>query len=193
MDRTIKKKDVNLNKIGLLKPFQCRVCFKTYTNKYRLGLHVDSKHGGVRYPCDQCGYEATQKSSLITHNNAVHANIKYQCDKCEYKATQKSSLKTHQDSIHTSVKFACDQCIHETSKRSNLIKHKDKIISFFSILKFEKFSKMQISNKSQIVPTTRRDELGNGSAVCGQAAHFDWGYGSKFEVLGPVGNDQYFG
>merc|ERR1712129_440693 len=77
MDRTMKEEDVNVYNIDLLKPFQCRVCFKTYTNKYRLSLHVDSKHGVVRYPCDQYGYEATQKSSLITHNNAVHANIKY--------------------------------------------------------------------------------------------------------------------
>ena len=110
MERMIKYEDVNLDKTELLKPVQCKVCLKAYTNKYRLGLHMDSKHDEVRYPCDQCGYEATQKTSLIIHHNALHANVKFQCDKCEYKATQKSSLKTHEDSIHTSIKFACDQC-----------------------------------------------------------------------------------
>ena len=72
----------------------------TYGN---LKKHKDSKHKGIRYPCDQCDFSATTLSNLKAHKNAKHLGIRFPCDKCEYSANQRQSLKRHKKSKHNIV------------------------------------------------------------------------------------------
>ena len=62
--------------------------------------HLKSKHGGIKYPCDQCDFKATQKSNLLTHLKSKHEGVKYPCDQCDYKATTKGSFLIHFKSKH---------------------------------------------------------------------------------------------
>ena len=65
-----------------------------------LNKHIQSKHEGARYPCDQCDYQATQQFHLQTHVQSKHEGVKYACDQCDYQATQQFSLKRHIQSMH---------------------------------------------------------------------------------------------
>ena len=47
--------------------------------------HVESKHEGVKFLCDQCNYKATQKGHLKAHIQSKHENVKFHCDKCDFK------------------------------------------------------------------------------------------------------------
>jgi len=58
--------------------------------KGNLKKHVDSVHGNVRYPCDQCDYKATQKGSLKMHIGSVHGDVIYPCD--QWNAKWKANL-----------------------------------------------------------------------------------------------------
>ena len=62
--------------------------------------HVQSKHEGVRFPCDQCDYKAVQKPSLVRHIKTVHEGVKFPCEECDYKAAQKFTLMRHKKSKH---------------------------------------------------------------------------------------------
>ena len=41
-----------------------------------LKRHKESKHEGIRYPCDQCGYAATTVSNLKQHKESKHEGIR---------------------------------------------------------------------------------------------------------------------
>ena len=51
----------------------------------------------MRYPCDQV---ATQAGGLKRHIENKHEGIRYLCDQCEYVATQSFYLKMHQKRKH---------------------------------------------------------------------------------------------
>ena len=53
---------------------------------------MESKYGGVKYPCDQCDYEARHKHSLFTHFKSKQGGVKYLCDQCDYKVKYKNNL-----------------------------------------------------------------------------------------------------
>ena len=42
--------------------------------------HIQSKHEGIKYPCNQCDYQATKQGSLQTHIQSKHEGIKYPCN-----------------------------------------------------------------------------------------------------------------
>ena len=62
------------------------------TNKQYLKQHKQSKHDGVRYPCDQCDYAATDPSNLNKHQQSKQRGVRYPCDQCDYSATFKYLL-----------------------------------------------------------------------------------------------------
>ena len=35
-------------------------------------IHIDSKHKGIKYNCDQCDYKATEKRTLKMHIESKH-------------------------------------------------------------------------------------------------------------------------
>ena len=55
-----------------------RVCDFEATTKSRLRVHVQSKHGGIRFECTQCNSTFTRKFFLSKHVKTIHMII--QCD-----------------------------------------------------------------------------------------------------------------
>ena len=79
--------------------YSCDQC--EYTgSRAALKHHKESKHDGIRYPCNQCDYAATTSGSLKTHNESKHEGIRYPCDQCDYAATKLDKLKIHKESKH---------------------------------------------------------------------------------------------
>ena len=60
--------------------------------------HIMSKHEGVRWECEYCGYEATQPSNLKRHIKYKHKGLRYECSNCEKQLTTRSSLLRHMKS-----------------------------------------------------------------------------------------------
>ena len=98
-------------------------CDKKFSQPSDLKTHVDSKHKGIRYSCDQCDYWAKQFGCLERHINLVHLNIKnYNCGQCDYRATHLGDLKKHVKSVH--LKISCSRKKHHAySHSSNLNRH----------------------------------------------------------------------
>ena len=71
------------------------ICKYIATVKSQFKTHIESIHGGVRYPCDQCQYKATTISTLKRHIESIHKGAAYLCDQCQYIATIMSSLNTY--------------------------------------------------------------------------------------------------
>ena len=71
-----------------------------------LRRHTQTKHEGLRFPCDLCDFFATRKSTLKTHIKSIHEGVKYPCEICAYAATQKSALKRHMNTVHNPNKLA---------------------------------------------------------------------------------------
>ena len=40
-------------------------------------MHIQSKHEGVKYACNQCDHQATRQSNLTQHIQSVHEGVKY--------------------------------------------------------------------------------------------------------------------
>ena len=70
--------------------------------KQTLRFHNQSKHGDIKFDCDQCEYKATTKSNLSVHKLSKHVGIIIDCDQCVYKATQKSSLSNKNQNMKES-------------------------------------------------------------------------------------------
>ena len=59
--------------------------------------HVEYKHEGVKYKCNQCSdsYEYSSKAGLRKHTETVHKGVKYQCNHCNYQASERGNLHRH--------------------------------------------------------------------------------------------------
>ena len=58
-------------------------------------MHVQLKHEGFVYSCDQCDYKASYKHAFRIHKQSIHEDIKFDCEQCEYKATKEGHLRVH--------------------------------------------------------------------------------------------------
>ena len=106
--------------------YECK-CGVKYAEKFKLKLHISSKHGGERYSCDQCDHKAIQRSHLKAHKLSIHAGVKYSCDNCDHIATTKSSLNAHVQVQHDGVRYQCDQCDYVSKTNAYLSLHKQSI------------------------------------------------------------------
>ena len=87
--------------------------------KKALKSHKESKHEGIRYPCDQCEYAATRLGHLKSHKESKHEGcegVRYPCDQCEHTFMAVSDMKKHKRSKHP-----CDQySIIESHEKAEL-------------------------------------------------------------------------
>ena len=65
--------------------------------------YLESKHEGVRYPCDKCEYDVTISCHMKEHFESKHDGVRYPSDKSKYAATEAGSLKRHIKSKHEGV------------------------------------------------------------------------------------------
>ena len=72
----------------------CQECdYKKHQNSH-LKEHIQSKHGGVKHPCQECDFPSIiLKSSLGKHIQSVHKGIKYLCQNCYTKQHEMPPFK----------------------------------------------------------------------------------------------------
>ena len=58
------------------------------------------------YNCDKCGYKATKEGNLKKHVELKHEGFCYYCDQCEYKA--KEACKRHVSTKHEKACNQCE-------------------------------------------------------------------------------------
>ena len=63
------------------------------TRQWVLKVHKESKHEGIRYPCDLCKYVATEQTNFKRHKKSKHEETRFFCDKCEFATTRLHNLK----------------------------------------------------------------------------------------------------
>ena len=85
--------------------------------------HIQSKHEGVNYPCNQCDFKSTTQKYLTTHIQSEHEGLKFSCNQCHKQYGKMSTLKRHIQFIHESKKYACDECDFQATKQKYVRRH----------------------------------------------------------------------
>uniref|UniRef100_A0A671FSF7 Zinc finger protein 658 n=1 Tax=Rhinolophus ferrumequinum TaxID=59479 RepID=A0A671FSF7_RHIFE len=90
------------------KPYECKDCGKTFSQRITLCVHQRIHRGEKIYRCHECG------KSFATHlyvHQRIHTGEKpYECNECGKTFPQNSSLRIHQR-IHTGEKpYGCLEC-----------------------------------------------------------------------------------
>ncbi len=82
----------------------CSVCQKSFAEKRKLELHVNSVHLELKpFECKFCGIRVSQRGSLNTHIKRFHSETleqKLQCAQCDRKYESASKLVSHIEEVH---------------------------------------------------------------------------------------------
>ncbi|XP_023028530.1 uncharacterized protein [Leptinotarsa decemlineata] len=101
------------------KPFQCKICSKSFVRNNRLKIHTGEKP----FQCKFCSKSFIQESNLKYHEKIHTAEKPFQCKICSKSFAKPSALKDH-EKIHTKEKeFQCNICSMSFIRNSELIKH----------------------------------------------------------------------
>nr|XP_049695842.1 zinc finger protein 568 [Helicoverpa armigera]XP_049695843.1 zinc finger protein 568 [Helicoverpa armigera] len=106
-----------------LKPFECNVCHKRFTQHGGVLQHMRMHTGDRPFPCTFCPKAFTQKSGLDQHLR-IHTKVKpYRCVVCNKTFCQSVHLKQHMRT-HTNVApFQCGICDKRFKQSSHLNYH----------------------------------------------------------------------
>ncbi|XP_034838845.2 zinc finger protein 829-like [Maniola hyperantus] len=106
-----------------LKPFECSVCLKRFTQQGGLQQHMRRHTGDRPFPCTFCPKAFTQKSGLDQHLR-IHTKVKpYRCVICSKAFCQSVHLQQHMRT-HTNVApFQCGICQKRFKQSSHLNYH----------------------------------------------------------------------
>lgn len=106
-----------------LKPYECDVCHKRFTQLGGVLQHMRMHTGDRPYPCTFCPKAFTQKSGLDQHLR-IHTKVRpYRCVVCSKSFSQSVHLKQHMRT-HTHVApFQCGICDKRFKQSSHLNYH----------------------------------------------------------------------
>ena len=85
---------------------KCEKCQLSFSLRNALLRHIKSKHEGIVYNCEECGYKASRQYRFRLHKESVHK---------------------HQESVQKDLVYCCNQCKYQTEIRGDLRKHKQTI------------------------------------------------------------------
>ena len=82
------------------KPMSCKLCEKSFPDRYTLKMHKKSHDGEKCFRCELCPYSSISQRHLESHM-LIHTDQKpYKCDQCDQSFRQKQLLKRHQNLYH---------------------------------------------------------------------------------------------
>ncbi|XP_044269532.1 zinc finger protein 62 homolog isoform X34 [Tribolium madens] len=103
----------------------CSQCFKLFTRKYELKIHMENVHSGAegKYVCDICGKRMKASSSLQKHKKIHTGEKNFVCQICGRAFIGAQALKRH-IRVHTKEKpFSCTECDKAFSQKCSLNIH----------------------------------------------------------------------
>ncbi|XP_036364671.1 zinc finger protein OZF-like [Octopus sinensis] len=104
-------------------PFNCRACWKAFTERTDAGLHERIHAALLPYRCELCGKAFAENSYLTRHKRAHTREKLFNCEVCNKSFSQKSHLKVHHR-IHTGERpFRCGLCGYAFARKDHLERH----------------------------------------------------------------------
>ncbi|XP_013886378.1 zinc finger and SCAN domain-containing protein 2 [Austrofundulus limnaeus] len=101
----------------------CEICGKSYTMSRDLNAHLMSHKGEKPFVCPTCGMGFTRKNRLKLHMRTHTQEKLFLCHTCGKSFTESSVLASHQ-MTHTGEKpFSCNTCGKRFSRKCDLIPH----------------------------------------------------------------------
>ncbi|XP_077497680.1 uncharacterized protein LOC144108287 [Amblyomma americanum] len=135
------------------RPFQCRICSKSFCGKSHLRVHFDihvefRKHafmhsaglfstgsacssppqkklqaGRLQYVCPGCGYSTDHSTHFKDHLRTHTWDRPFQCRICSKSICGKSHLRVHFDFHVDERPFKCSRCSKSFTQKSNMVRH----------------------------------------------------------------------
>ena len=108
-----------------LKPFQCNVCGKSFGRKCGLAQHKVSHSAIKPHVCTECGKSFLHLSRLKSHIDITHRGLEpFKCQECGKSYSQKNDLKLHIQRVHRGIGFQCKECGSEFQRKCEYDKHR---------------------------------------------------------------------
>lgn len=111
------------------RPFQCRLCTKSYKSKRILKVHLITHSDDRPFRCEFCDKRFKLRSVLGTHVKMIHEGIKrfrgrnVQCDRCPKTFFTVQALEDH-EYTHTGVKkYTCHLCDSRYATKNSITLH----------------------------------------------------------------------
>lgn len=108
------------------KKYKCDKCPKSFNEKNKLKVHMNSKHKGhAKYKCEVCYRTFSSKGGIVYHMQTKHNNThKYRCEVCEKGFNQLQHYMGHKNT-HSGIRpHVCDICNQGFSYPSVLVAHR---------------------------------------------------------------------
>ncbi|XP_069680341.1 zinc finger protein 664-like isoform X2 [Periplaneta americana] len=106
------------------KPFKCMECWKAFGNRANLSIHMRTHTGEKPFKCVECSKEFRNSTNFGAHRRVHTGEKPYKCELCTKGFSQSSHLVRHLRT-HTGEKpFKCDVCEKGFSQSTSLAVHR---------------------------------------------------------------------